>query len=1026
MKSKDLRWRVTARRSALFVALMQVMVVYAQDGVSTSPPTDPGNAAGGVGQQKTTPAAKRTKASSVKATQLGAVIVTAEKREENIQKVPIAITAFSGEDLNDRKIETGGDLVTATPNVTFTKTNFASYNFQIRGIGTQALSVTTDPAVAVSFNDTPLIRNRLFEQEYFDVNNVEVLRGPQGTLYGRNATGGVVNMIPNLADPAGFDSWGKVETGNYTSKRFSGMVNLPLSDTAAFRLAGAWTDRDGYTQNTVTNKGVDGRKLWSARGSFVWKPNDRFDANLIWEHFNENDSRARTGKQLCHNDPGPVSVGGVTVGPGDRSFLSQGCADGRLYGSNAYGVPNGSSLPVVLASQYGFSAVYGYDPSNPISGGTLSPQGLDPYAGIVQSRDLRKIATSYDPIFRAKNDVVQLNLNGKVSDDLKLVSQSLYTRDRYYSSQDYGRFQSNPFFSNSDTWKQAGGGVNQGYPELPGGVYTDPQLGPSNRFLQVDLVQSHSKQWSQEFRLQSSYDGPFNFSLGANYLDYKVDESYYVVNNVFSALAQGFFSPFFGDGTACPAGQVYTGDFMKDIMGCVYVDPNKLNHINGDGHNYYRSRNVAETRSKAIFGETYWRFADTWKLTTGLRYTYDEKTTTPYPTQLLVSPSALRGAGYINSGLRSLPDIKQHWGEFTGRVVLDWTPQLSFTDSTMFYGSYSRGYKAGGTNSPGIDANPAFLVLPQHDPRFQPEFVNAFELGTKNVLGNGKFTFNADVFYYDYTGYQVSQIIDRQTLNENFNAKIMGAEFELGWKPSREFQLNANLGLLKTRIDNHQYSLDVMNRTQGNPDWVLIRGNLLTPSNCVAPKALVEQLLNLARTDTTGMFANGQAANVLTGFCPGQTVLGGGGFSEGQWGGMPAYNPLTDAPNQGAGFKANVGGHSLPNAPHFTVSLSPQYTFFLPRGDGLTVRADLYHQGASWARVYQDKIDRLHGWSNINLSLTYNHAASDLTVQLYVKNALDGTAITGTFLNSDDTGLSANVFTQDPRIIGLSLRKGFF
>src|SRR3546814_1755921 len=78
----------------------------------------------------------------------------------------------------------GSELVRAVPNVSFSKSNFASYNFSIRGIGTKALSVASDPAVAVSFNNTPLIRNRLFAQEYFDVERVEVLRGPQGTLYG--------------------------------------------------------------------------------------------------------------------------------------------------------------------------------------------------------------------------------------------------------------------------------------------------------------------------------------------------------------------------------------------------------------------------------------------------------------------------------------------------------------------------------------------------------------------------------------------------------------------------------------------------------------------------------------------------------------------------------------------------------------------------------------------------------------------------------------------------------------------------
>ncbi len=76
--------------------------------------------------------------------------------------------------------------------MTFTKTNFSGYSIQIRGIGTQAISVTTDPAVAVAFNDIPFIRNHFFEQEFYDVSQVEVLRGPQGTLYGRNATAGVV------------------------------------------------------------------------------------------------------------------------------------------------------------------------------------------------------------------------------------------------------------------------------------------------------------------------------------------------------------------------------------------------------------------------------------------------------------------------------------------------------------------------------------------------------------------------------------------------------------------------------------------------------------------------------------------------------------------------------------------------------------------------------------------------------------------------------------------------------------------
>ena len=112
----------------------------------------------------------------------------------DVQSIPIAITALSQEQLTATQTAGGPDLIKQVPNMTFTKTNFSGYSIQIRGIGTQAISVTTDPAVAVAFNDIPFIRNHFFEQEFYDVSQVEVLRGPQGTLYGRNATAGVVNL----------------------------------------------------------------------------------------------------------------------------------------------------------------------------------------------------------------------------------------------------------------------------------------------------------------------------------------------------------------------------------------------------------------------------------------------------------------------------------------------------------------------------------------------------------------------------------------------------------------------------------------------------------------------------------------------------------------------------------------------------------------------------------------------------------------------------------------------------------------
>ena len=179
---------------------------------------------------------------------------------------------MSQEQLTSRQIAGGPDLVKEVPNLTFSKTNFTGYNIQIRGIGTQAISVTTDPAVAVAFNDMPFIRNHFFEQEFYDVSQVEVLRGPQGTLYGRNATAGVVNVIS--AKPTDqFEAMASADIGNYHNRRFEGMINIPIvDDRLDLRVAGEWTKRDGYTFNEITGSPIDGRDLWSSRVTLAWKP----------------------------------------------------------------------------------------------------------------------------------------------------------------------------------------------------------------------------------------------------------------------------------------------------------------------------------------------------------------------------------------------------------------------------------------------------------------------------------------------------------------------------------------------------------------------------------------------------------------------------------------------------------------------------------------------------------------------------------------------------------------------------------
>lgn len=459
---------------------------------------------------------------------------------------------------------------------------------------------------------------------------------------------------------------------------------------------------------------------------------------------------------------------------------------------------------------------------------------------------------------------------------------------------------------------------------------------------------------------------------------------------------------------------------------CIYVDPTPLSHLAGDGHNYFRSKNVIHTQSWAVFGEGYWDLTPDVRLTAGLRYTDDHKVSTPYPSQLLLgadrgNPGPSSG-GYVSRGYPALPDIDQRWDAVTGRLVLDWKPVTRFTDDTLVYASFARGYKGGGANPPRVDINPAVIQYQPLAETFEPEYVNAFEIGTKNSLYDGSLRLNLTAFYYDYTDYQVSQIVDRISLNENFDARSMGLELETVFQPNRNFRLDANLGYLKTRIGDGESSIDVMNRTQGNPDWMVLRPWLQVPSNCIAPTRHVETIL--ARGGNVS-----STAIALQALCSGSYRTGS--FSPDyptllkywQTYGFE-YNPLKEAPNGGRGFAADLGGNELPNAPNWTANLGAQYTFFLGGWD-LTVRGDYYYQGSSYARVYNTEFDRLKSWDNANLSVTLERPEGGLVVQAYVKNLFDKTPITDAFTNSDDTGLTTNVFTLDPRLIAVSVSKTF-
>lgn len=700
------------------------------------------------------------------------IVVTAQRREQAIQDVPIAVTALSENQLQDQGLAGGYELLQSIPNVNFSKGNFTGYNFQIRGVGSKVVAGGADTGVSVHLNNAPLTANRLFEADFYDIERVEVLRGPQGTLYGRNATGGVVNVITRQPTDE-FEGSLRAEIANYDSRRYTGVVNVPLvQDRLALRVAATSLDRDGYGHNNTLGGDIDGRDIWAARATLAWYPTDNISAWLMYEHFDEDDNRARVGKQLCQSDPGPASVNGTPFDatiPGGiaRGFFSQGCTPSSLYSPSSLQAVN--SLATLGGS---FGAIFGLLPFNAYAVAPFST------VSITQDPNLRNLDTAIDPIYRAQADVYELNVSVDISPTLTWTTTASHSEDELYTFEDYNRLpQSLPFFPNFAT--------------DAGGTFCDPQLGCDNHFRTFDISSSFSEQWTAETRLQSQFDGRFNFDIGVNYVNFEVDPiDYWVLSNTLTVATLG-------------------------LLGPGAVDFN--NPPDGTGRNYYLNRSSYELTSLAAMGEFYYDVSEDFRLTVGLRYTNDEKDVFP------VAPQLLSG-----DPTPPVPHQSVEFQEWTGRAGFDWTLHPSYGDS-MLYAFYSRGYKGGGFNPPGS------VGIAGITETFAPEFVNSYEVGLKNTLFDGRMLANVTGFYYDYEGYQVSRIVNRSSVNENIDARVQGVEFEAVWQPVDGLRFNGTLGWLDTEIQGGS-SLDVFDRLQGDATLTLIH-DPFTAQNCAAPTA---------------------------------------------------------------------------------------------------------------------------------------------------------------------------------------------
>jgi iron complex outermembrane recepter protein len=711
-------------------------------------------------------------------TQIEEVIVTAQKRAESAQDVPIAITAFDDAALKAKQITTFGDMRFAAPNVGFAKGNFSGNNFQIRGIGTSLVAAGSDDGVGIHVNEVPILYPRLFETEYYDVQQLAILRGPQGTLYGRNSTGGAVNMITNTPHSDGVDGHVEAQYGDYDHAKIDGAINIPLGDSLAVRFAGLMLQRDGYTENVYTGEDIDDRDQYSVRGSLRWTPGDNTTIDLMVSYFDEDSSRTRSQKQMCKNDPSALL----------------GCLPDEL----AFETVN------PLAQLTGML---------PARLGPLGPQPALTNSPSENPRDMREVIADFDPVYEADETLVTLRIAHEF-ERYSFAAIAGYQDTSVLSQQDYNWNVSGPASVSPlvaliapQTFARyfADGCLPISAPSANANGIIGGHIGDCNSRLDgYDQSNQETDQTSLEMHLASNYDGPLNFLLGAFYMTADTFNEYWVI-----ASGLDYFSVVF---PAVPVG--FGGPVGVD--GLAYTAPSFVNRTN-----------AYELESKALFGELYYQITDELKLTLGARYTIDEKDTddVSYLFNSFVPfgfDGTITGAGGAPLGRID----GEKWEETTGRVVLDWSPEVSFTDSTLVYASYSRGYKGGGFNPP-FDA----ALFPDTAATYEPEFVNAFEIGTKNQLLDNRLQANLTAFFYDYEGLQVSKIVNRTSFKRKYRCRNLrhGSRVPAPARPALDAQCKLRLpahrgkGLFLGRYaGSHRRALGC-HADQGQPECLELR-----------------------------------------------------------------------------------------------------------------------------------------------------------------------------------------------------------
>ncbi|MDC1475132.1 TonB-dependent receptor [Gammaproteobacteria bacterium] len=922
------------------------------------------------------------------------VVVTALRKETNLQDTAITITAISSDDMELKQLENFEDLQFAVPTLTFGKGAYSGAGISLRGIGNFAVGNASSNAIGYFWNGQTASQSGLYEAEFFDVERVEVLRGPQGTLFGSGTTGGAVQMI-TVRPNAEFGGNLKADLADFDSTRLSGAVNLPLSDNLRSRFAFASLKRGGFVTNNYNGQELDGRNTMAGRASFEYDYSDDTVMTLIYEQTKTDDNRLRAARQFCKAD----------------TFF--GCSPLER-GMDAIESPG----------SYGHWVPY------------LQFQNPDLATGIYRnnpSDSIRTVDLDFAPEHTAKLQSTLFEIDSALSDTMNMVFTYSYHTRNYFDAADYDHSVSVVPYQMGPITTNLGKDSNSGYAGIGTRTYTSDQA--------VEFSTNESE-WSQtELRFSSDYDGAFNFTAGlyhetigsetdfritAPYMSYWGDTSTGPICAIFSYTCglggAPFWSPFFS-GLAAAAGQA-PGLIAAGIITPAQAQGYVLNAAAtagaaagvpalADWQSMYHNDSNLNRDSTAVYGEMYFDFSDVTRLTLGGRYS--EYRIHDYAFSSLLD---LQGQAVgVYNGVQPDPIHRIFEGDkFTYKVGLD----HSLNDNSLLYATYSTGFKPGGSNpTDAEDGGPSL---------YDPEIVNVFEVGMKNTLMDGRLQLNLSAYHNELEGLQLSKIVRRSSINENADATITGVEAEFTFFVTNTLMIDGFVAQTDATIDEFA-SVDPINpgaATQILPyapgatgflgdfaplaatcDPLVFLGQAAPSATCglglAASNAQLAALVKYANTDTGLVFKSFGPLCTQPFFGLDSTTL-------------PC--PVTD------GVEQDLSGNKLPGSADLNYRLG--VTKFVDTTAGTwTARADYSYRGDTESDTFNRKIGHVDAYSQVDVSLRYQPNDGNWFVGAYIRNLRDDDHVYAYYATDPTVGGFSNGVAIDPKIMGINFGMNF-